>query len=160
MRLLAVFVLIAAIVAVPAFAAPPRAKLLVRSTSAGDVLVDARGRTLYLRTIDGSRKSTCYGSCAAAWPPFVTSATPRAGSGVKQALLGTAKRRDGTLQVTYAGHPLYFFGQDTKAGQISGQATVGTWWVLGASGKKITKTSSPAGTTTAPPGGGYGGYGP
>jgi predicted lipoprotein with Yx(FWY)xxD motif len=159
MRLLAVFVLIAAILAVPAFAAPPRAKVLVRSTSVGDVLVDARGRTLYLRTIDVSRKSTCYGSCAAAWPAFVTSGSPRAGSGVKQALLGTAKRNDGTLQVTYAGHPLYFFGQDTKAGQISGQATAGTWWVLGASGKKITKTS-PAGTTTAPPGGGYGGYGP
>jgi hypothetical protein len=77
---------------------------------------------------------------------------------VKQALLGTAKRNDGTLQVTYAGHPLYFFGQDTKAGQISGQATAGTWWVLGASGKKITKTSPPAGTTTSS--GGYGGYGP
>jgi predicted lipoprotein with Yx(FWY)xxD motif len=160
MRLLAVFALIAAIVAVPAFAAPPPAKVLVRSTAVGDVLVDARGRTLYLRTIDASRKSTCYGSCAAAWPPFVTSARPRAGSGVKQALLGTAKRKDGTLQVTYAGHPLYFFGQDAKAGQISGQATAGTWWVIGASGKKITKTSTPAGTTTAPPGDGYGGYGP
>ncbi len=82
---------------------------------------------------------------------------------MKQALLGTAKRKDGTLQVTYAGHPLYFFGQDTKAGQISGQGTAGTWWVLGPSGKKITKTSTPPGTTTAPPpGGGYGGggYGP
>ena len=157
MRLLAVFALIAAIVAVPAFAVPPTATALVRSTTVGEVLVDARGRTLYLRTIDASRKSTCYGSCAAAWPPFVTSGKPRAGSGVKQALLGTAKRKDGTLQVTYAGHPLYFFGQDTKAGQISGQATAGTWWVLGASGKKITKTSTPAGTTT---GGGYGGYGP
>ena len=160
MRLLAVFAFIAAIVAVPAFAAPPHAKVLVRSTTVGDVLVDARGRTLYLRTIDGSRKSTCYGSCAAAWPPFVTSGTPRAGSGAKQALLGMAKRKDGTMQVTYAGHPLYFFGQDTKAGQISGQATAGTWWVIGASGKKITKTSTPAGTTTAPPGDGYGGYGP
>ncbi len=160
MRLLAVFALLAAIVALPAFAAPPHAKVLVRSAKVGEVLVDARGRSLYLRTIDGSRKSTCYGSCAAAWPPFATSGTPRAGSGVKQALLGTAKRRDGTLQVTYAGHPLYFFGQDTKAGQISGQGTAGTWWVLGASGKKITKTSTPPGTTTAPPGGGYGGYGP
>jgi predicted lipoprotein with Yx(FWY)xxD motif len=160
MRLLAVFALTAAIVAVPAFAAPPHAKVLVRSTTVGEVLVDARGRSLYLRTIDVSRKSTCYGSCAAAWPPFVTSGTPRAGVGVKQALLGTAKRKDGTLQVTYAGHPLYFFSQDTKAGQISGQATADTWWVLGASGKKITKTSTPAGTTTAPPGGGYGGYGP
>src|SRR3977135_1664721 len=159
MRPLAVLALIAAIVAVPAFAAPPHAKVLVRSTAVGDVLVDTRGRTLYLRTIDTLRKSTCYGSCATAWPPFITSGTPRAGSGVQQALLGTAKRTDGTLQVTYAGHRLYFFGQDTKAGQIAGQATAGTWWALGASGKKITKTSTPVGTTTAPPGGGYGGYG-
>jgi predicted lipoprotein with Yx(FWY)xxD motif len=160
MRLLAVFSLVAAILAVPAFAAPQHAKVLVRSTAVGGVLVDARGRTLYLRTIDTSRKSTCYASCAAAWPPFVTSGAPRAGSGVKQTLLGTAKRTDGTLQVTYAGHRLYFFGGDTKAGQISGQGTGGTWWVLGASGKKNTKTPASAGTTTAPPGGGYGGYGP
>ena len=158
MRLLAVFALVAVIVAVPAFAAPPQAKVLVRSTTVGKVLVDARGRTLYLRAIDTPGKSTCYGSCAAAWPPFVTAGKPRAGSGVKPALLGTAKRKDGTLQVTYAGHRLYFYGQDTKAGQILGQATGGIWWVLGASGQKITKTSPPPpGTTT---GGGYGGYGP
>jgi predicted lipoprotein with Yx(FWY)xxD motif len=159
MRLLAVFALAAVIVAVPAFAAPPAAKVLVRSTSVGSVLVDARGRTLYLRAIDRSHTSTCYGSCASAWPPFVTFGKPEAGSGVKQALLGTAKRRDGRLQVTYAGHPLYFYGHDTKAGQISGQASGGTWWVLGVSGQKITKTSAPTGTTTGPSGG-YGGYGP
>jgi predicted lipoprotein with Yx(FWY)xxD motif len=157
MRLLTVFALVAVIVAVPAFAAPPTAKVLIRSSSLGAVLVDARGRTLYLRAIDRSRRSTCYGSCAAAWPPFLTSGRPLAGSGVKQALLGTTTRKDGTRQVTYARHPLYFFGQDTKAGQMSGQASGGTWWVLGASGQRITKTSTPAGTTTAP---GYGGYGP
>ena len=158
MRLLAVFVLVAVIVAVPAFAAPPQAKVLVRSTTVGKVLVDARGRTLYLRTLDSPRKSTCYGACAAAWPPFITAAKPRAASGAKQALLGSAKRKDGTLQVTYAGHPLYFYAQDTRAGQISGQATGGIWWVLSASGQKLTKTSPPPpGTTT---GGGYGGYGP
>jgi predicted lipoprotein with Yx(FWY)xxD motif len=157
MRLLAVAALIAVIVAVPAFAAPPHAKVLVRPSAVGAVLVDARGHTLYLRALDTPRKSTCYGSCASAWPPFITSAKPSAGSGAKQALLGTAKRKDGTLQVTYAGHPLYFHGQDTKAGQISGQASGGIWWVLGASGQKITKTSPPPGTTT---GGGYGGYGP
>jgi predicted lipoprotein with Yx(FWY)xxD motif len=161
MRLLAVFALVAAIVAVPAFAAPPQAKVLVRSTTVGDVLVDARGRTLYLRAVDGPRKSTCYGSCASAWPPDVTSGKPRAGSGVKQALLGMAKRKDGRMQVTYAGHPLYFYGQDAKAGEILGQGTAGIWWVVGASGRKITKSPTPAGTTTtAPPGGGYGGYGP
>src|ERR1700730_9983522 len=119
MRLFALLALVAFVVAVPALGAPPRAKVLVRPTSVGSVLVDARGRTLYMRAIDTSHKSTCYGACASAWPPFLTSGKPLAGSGVKQALLGTAKRTDGTLQVTYANHPLYFFGNDTKAGQVS-----------------------------------------
>ena len=145
MRILALCVLAASIAVVPAFAAAPHAKVLVRSTAVGKVLVDAHGRTLYARSIDVSRKSTCYGSCAAAWPPFLTSAKPLAGSGAKQALLGTAKRKDGTLQVTYAGHPLYFYGQDTKPGEISGQGTASSWWLVGSSGAKITKL----------PGGGY-----
>jgi predicted lipoprotein with Yx(FWY)xxD motif len=133
--------------------------VLVRQTTVGEVLVDARGRTLYLRALDGPRKSTCYGSCALAWPPFVTSGKPRAGSGARASLIGSAKRKDGRLQVTYAGHPLYFFGEDRKAGDVSGQASGGTWWVVAASGRKITKTSTPTGTTTGPSGG-YGGYGP
>ena len=145
MRVVALFVLVAVIAAVPAFAAPPHAKVLARSTAVGVVLVDARGRTLYIRSIDVSHKSTCYGSCAAAWPPFLTSAKPLAGAGAKQALLGTAERRDGKLQVTYAGHPLYYFGQDLKPGQISGQGTAATWWLIGSSGKKIATL----------PGGGY-----
>jgi predicted lipoprotein with Yx(FWY)xxD motif len=161
MRLLAVFALVAVIVAVPAFAAPPPAKVLVRSTTVGQVLVDARGRTLYLRAVDKPRTSTCYGSCASAWPPFIAAGKPRAGSGVTRTLLGTAKRKDGRMQVTYAGHPLYFFAQDTAAGETLGQASGGIWWVVGASGRKITKTpTAPSTTTTAPSGGGYGGYGP
>ena len=115
MRLLAAFVLAASIAAVPAFAAPPRAKVLIRSTAVGVALVDARGRVLYTRSIDVSHKSTCYGSCAAAWPPFLTSSKPLAGSGVKQALLGTTRRTNGTLQVTYAGHPLYYDGQHAQS---------------------------------------------
>jgi predicted lipoprotein with Yx(FWY)xxD motif len=145
MRIVVFFAVAASIAVMPAFAAPPHAKVLVRSTAVGKVLVDARGRTLYTRSIDVSRKSTCYGSCAAAWPPFLTSAKPLAGSGAKQSLLGTTRRTNGTLQVTYAGHPLYYNRQDAQPGEISAQGTASNWWLIGSSGKKITKL----------PGGGY-----
>src|SRR5436190_10405481 len=112
MRAFAALAIAASVAVVPAFAAVPRAKVLVRPTPVGHVLVDAHGRSLYIRSLDLSRRSTCYRSCAAAWPPFLTSAKPVAGSGAKQALLGTTKRTDGMLQVTYAGHPLYYSGQD------------------------------------------------
>jgi predicted lipoprotein with Yx(FWY)xxD motif len=150
MRILVASLLAASIAAVPAFASPPRAKVLVRSTSVGTALVDARGRALYTRSIDLSHKSTCYGSCAKAWPPYLTSAKPLAGPGVKQALLGTTTRTNGTQQVTYAGHPLYYDGQHAQPGQITGQGTASTWWLMGSSGKKITKLPDGGyiGTTT------------
>ena len=145
MRILAVLAIAASVSVVPALAAAPQAKVLVRPTPVGTVLVDARGRSLYTRSLDTSRKSTCYGSCAAAWPPFLTSAKPVAGAGAKQALLGTTRRTNGKLQVTYAGHPLYYAGQDVQPGQITRQGTASTWWLIGSSGQKITKL----------PGGGY-----
>jgi predicted lipoprotein with Yx(FWY)xxD motif len=145
MRILAILAIAASVSVVPALAAVPQAKVLVRPTSVGKVLVDARGRSLYTRSLDTSRKSTCYGSCAAAWPPFLTSAKPVAGAGAKQALLGTTRRTNGKLQVTYAGNPLYYAGQDVQPGQISRQGTASTWWLIGSSGQKITKL----------PGGGY-----
>jgi predicted lipoprotein with Yx(FWY)xxD motif len=145
MRILAVLAVAGSIAVVPALAAVPRAKVVVRPTPVGTVLADAHGRSLYIRSLDVSRKSTCYGSCAKAWPPFLTSAKPVAGAGAKQALLGTTRRTKGTLQVTYAGHPLYYGGQDVQPGQISAQGTASTWWLVGSSGKKITKL----------PGGGY-----
>ena len=120
------------------------------STAVGTALVDARGRALYTRSIDMSRKSTCYGSCAAAWPPFLTSAKPLAGAGVKQALLGTSKRTNGTLQVTYAGHPLYYDGQHEQPGQITAQGTASTWWLHRARRARRSR-SCPAAATSAPP---------
>ena len=145
MRLLVVIALVAGFAAVPASASPPRVQVAVHTTTVGTALADARGRALYFRAVDGTRKSTCYGTCAAAWPPLLTSAKPLAGLGAKQTLLGTTKRTDGKLQVTYAGHPLYYFGQDLKPGQITGQGTAGTWWLVAPTGKKIAKL----------PGGGY-----
>jgi predicted lipoprotein with Yx(FWY)xxD motif len=92
----------------------------VSKTSLGRILVDSRGRTLYLFEGDKSRKSMCSGSCATFWPPLLTTGKPRAGAGVKAKLLGTTKRPGGALQVTYRGHPLYTFKLE-RAGQTKGE---------------------------------------
>jgi predicted lipoprotein with Yx(FWY)xxD motif len=157
MRTTAVTALLAALVLVPASAATSRAKVQMRSTSAGKVLVDARGHALYLRKSDAS----CYGACAATWPPFLTTSKPLAGAGINSKLLGTTKRHDGKLQVTYAGHPLYFFANDLKPGQVNGQGTASAWYLVSPLGKKITVTGAvpPPGypTSTTGDNGGYGG---
>jgi predicted lipoprotein with Yx(FWY)xxD motif len=104
------------------------------------VLVAANGRTLYLFTADKGKTSVCYGRCATYWPPLIAQ-TPTAGTGLNASLLGTTKRKDGKLQVTYGGHPLYFFAEDKKPGDVNGQGFVhfgGPWWVVSAAGKKIT----------------------
>ena len=106
----------------------------------GTFIVDANGRTLYLFEKDKGTTSECSGACAQAWPPLTTSSAPKAGSGVKGALLGTTKRSDGTLQVTYGGHPLYTFVRDTKAGDVTGQGSKAFgagWYVVTPAGKKI-----------------------
>jgi predicted lipoprotein with Yx(FWY)xxD motif len=114
----------------------------LRTTKVGKVLVVANGRTLYLFTADKSETSACYGKCAVFWPPLIAE-RPTAGAGLKASLLGTTKRRGGKLQVTYGGHPLYFFAEDRKAGDVNGQGFVhfgGTWRVVSAAGKRITAT--------------------
>jgi predicted lipoprotein with Yx(FWY)xxD motif len=154
-------ILVALVAAAAAAASPLHAKVVLRSTSLGSVLTDARGHTVYLFEADKASKSACYGQCAATWPPLLTANTPTAGAGVKKALLTTTKRKDGKLQVVYAGHPLYFFSGDTKAGQVTGEGLVhfgGAWFAVGAAGKKVTAKQTPPATTTT---GGYGGgYGP
>jgi predicted lipoprotein with Yx(FWY)xxD motif len=106
----------------------------------GKFLVDGQGRALYLFEADKSTTSTCTGACAAAWPPVTASAMPMAGGGVSQSLLGTTKRADGTEQVTYNGHPLYYFAADTGAGMVKGQGSKefgAGWYVVNAQGAKI-----------------------
>lgn len=137
----------------------------------GSILVDAQGRTLYLFQKDMGGKSSCSGSCAKVWPPDVTTASPKAGSGVSASKLGTVKRSDGTMQVTYAGHPLYTYTADTSSGQVSGNGINsfgGVWNAVQPSG-----SNAPAGTVagggesaskeegggTGTSGGGGGGYG-
>ena len=119
-------------------------------------MVDGRGHALYLFEADTHRKSACYGQCAAVWLPLSTTGAPLAGTGVRKALLTTAKRRDGRLQIVYAGHPLYLFSGDTRAGQLQGEGIEhfgGGWYVVDAAGKKVEPKSA---TTTPGYGGGYG----
>jgi predicted lipoprotein with Yx(FWY)xxD motif len=125
----------------------------ITTTSLGNVLADARGRTLYLFEKDRRGRSACYGACAAYWPPLLSAATPRAGRGVRAALLGVSKRTDGRRQVTYAGHPLYTFVGDTRAGATTGEALTdfgAAWYAVAPSGRAI-KRGAPAS------GGSYGG---
>jgi predicted lipoprotein with Yx(FWY)xxD motif len=103
-------------------------------------LVGSNGRTLYLFQADKNGASACTGACAAAWPPDIVTGQPQPGSGVSQALLGTITRPDGTKQLTYNGHPLYYFTADTAGGTDHGQAVKAfgaEWYVVAASGSKI-----------------------
>ena len=113
----------------------------VRKTKLGRVLVDAQGRTLYDFVKDKHGKSACAGACAKLWPPLMTTGKPKAGKGVEAKLLGTTMRKGGR-QVTYAGHPLYTFAGDTRAGQTKGEGSKSfgaPWWVLAPNGHQITK---------------------
>jgi predicted lipoprotein with Yx(FWY)xxD motif len=122
------------------------------TTKYGKVLVDAKGRTLYMLTADKHGKSSCDGQCASFWPPMIASSSHVTSTGLKASLLRTTMRTDGRLQVSYNGHPLYRFAKDTKAGQTNGQglnAFGGMWWVLSPAGTPIKQAAAPAG-------GGYG----
>ncbi len=114
----------------------------VGPSSLGSVLVDAHGKTLYVWAHDKTSKSTCNGACAEYWPPLITQGRPKAIAGAKSKLLSTSRRSDGRMQVTYAGHPLYSFALDTKAGQTKGEGLTdfgGRWDPVSAAGKAVRK---------------------
>jgi len=116
------------------------ATVKVAHSHLGKILVDSRGRTLYLLGSDRTRKSTCFGACAQAWPPLRASRKPAVGKGLNASKVGTIKRSDGKPQVTYNGHPLYRFVKDTKAGQTNGQGIVafgGRWSVVSPAGRAV-----------------------
>ena len=112
----------------------------VAKSQFGRILVDSKGITLYDFPPDKGTTSVCYGACAALWPPLITSGKPVAGPGARASLLGTTKRKDGKLQVTYGGHPLYYFVSDRRRGETTGQGINqfgGPWWVVSPAGKEI-----------------------
>lgn len=122
--------------------APPRPAgpaITVRSSQYGPIIADGSNRTIYLFTSDRSTTSTCYGPCAAAWPPVLTRGAPKPAGGLSGSL-GTTRRRGGALQVTYAGHPLYYYVGDTKPGEILCQNADefgGTWLVISRLGTPV-----------------------
>jgi predicted lipoprotein with Yx(FWY)xxD motif len=146
-----VVVAIAALVATAAVAVAASgssnagALVKVGPSSLGRVLVDSHGKTLYIWAHDKGAKSTCNGDCAEYWPPLLTHGKPVAASGARAALLGTSRRSDGRIQVTYAGHPLYYFVKDRKPGQTSGESLTGfggRWDPVSAAGTAVRKPSS------------------
>jgi len=127
------------------------AGLTLHKTKLGKVIATGSGMTLYLFKADKGTKSNCYGKCATFWPPQLATKKPAAGAGLKSSLIGLTMRKNGTHQVTYAGHPLYRFKLDKSAGQVKGQGQDffgGLWYVVNSSGKAVTKSPPPAGTTT------------
>ncbi|MCL4394429.1 MAG: hypothetical protein M1482_06430 [Chloroflexi bacterium] len=147
-----------------------------QNATLGSFLTDSSGRTLYLFTKDTTNTSNCSGSCAQIWPPFTpagasaaapsatSAATPQAsgttttGASIDPTLLGTITRSDGTTQVTYNGHPLYYYSGDTAPGDTKGQGLIGAWFVVSPSGNAIqtggaSATPGASGTSAAPAGG-------
>jgi predicted lipoprotein with Yx(FWY)xxD motif len=135
------------------------AVVALRKTALGSILVDSRGRTLYLFEKDRNGVSMCNTACVAYWPALTSRGTPRAGKGVQQSLLRLGRAQNGVRQVTYAGHPLYTFVGDKQAGQTTGEGLNNfgaEWYALAASGRTV-KASQPSGSGS---GSGYGsGYG-
>ena len=128
--------------AAPATTAAGGVMVAIKSSGLGRILVDGSGRTLYLFEKDKGTTSSCYGACAGGWPPYTTTGAPQAGSGAAASLLGTTTRTDGTTQVTYKDHPLYYFVGDKQPGEVTGEgvnAFGAKWYVLAPSGNKIDK---------------------
>jgi predicted lipoprotein with Yx(FWY)xxD motif len=148
LRRLVLCSVVAAAVAVPAIAlAATGAVLTTHKVTSGTVVASRAGLTLYgFVKDDKTHKSTCYGGCAVAWPPFMTSGSVVVGngSGLNQKLVGRVKRSDGKFQVTYGGHPLYRYIRDKKPGQQFGQNLPqfgAKWYVIGKNGNYIKPSS-------------------
>ena len=108
----------------------------------GKILVDGKGMTLYMFTQDGPDKSTCSGNCAKAWPPLLTSGSPKLGDGVDASMIGNTALADGTKIITYNHIPLYYWAKDTKAGDITGLGVGGVWFLFSPEGKIVGQEAS------------------
>jgi predicted lipoprotein with Yx(FWY)xxD motif len=136
------------------------------TSSAGTFLTDGSGRAVYLWVKDTGDASTCTGACAGAWPPVTTTGTPTASGGAMASDLGTITRSDGSKQVTYDGHPLYYFVGDSGPGTAAGQGSDGfgaKWWLVSPTGSDVTASvtsfsvggSAPASAASTKSAGGY-----
>jgi predicted lipoprotein with Yx(FWY)xxD motif len=139
----------------PASTTPAASSLSIGAVkgSGGMYLTGASGRALYLWVADSGGKSSCTGACAKVWPPVVSSATPSAASGVNAADLSTITRPDGTKQVAYNGHPLYYYIADNSAGTTHGQGSNqfgAKWWLVGPSGSAITVSATKSTSSSGP----------
>jgi predicted lipoprotein with Yx(FWY)xxD motif len=131
----------------PASASATGTVITTEAGSAGAFLTSGSGRTVYLWAKDGTNMSACSGACAAAWPPVTATGKLTATGGAKASDLGTITRADGTKQVTYDGHPLYYFVGDSAPDQTSGQGSDSfgaKWWLVAPSGAQITGTDTAA----------------
>jgi predicted lipoprotein with Yx(FWY)xxD motif len=141
-------------------AVAPGSAISLRQTALGKTLVDANGRTLYLFEADKPNVSTLSAAGLAIWPPFTASAKPRATNGVNAARIGTITGAGGSRQVTYNGHPLYYYVGDHNPGQTQGQGLNqfgALWYVLSANGGAITSAPSSTATNSSASGSSSGG---
>lgn len=131
----------------------------------GTVLVNSEGLTVYMFGKDKGTASSCYGACAQGWPPVIAASKPSADEGAMSSQLGTTKRKDGSIQVTYAGHPLYTYAGDTTPGEANGNESTafgGKWSALDEAGKAVAGTATggaeeaPEEETSGSSSGGYG----
>lgn len=135
---------------------------IATTTGSEGTYLTSGGRALYLWVADTSGKSACSGQCTKAWPPLTTTGTPSASGAAKSSDISTITRSDGTKQVTYMGHPLYFFAADTKAGQLHGQGSNSfgaKWWLVDPSGSAITSGASSAASSSGSSSGGGSSWG-
>jgi predicted lipoprotein with Yx(FWY)xxD motif len=133
----------------------------VASTGLGKILVDSKGRSLYLFKKDTGTNSACNGECATDWPPVRANGKPTLGGGVNASLVATTTRSDGTPQVTYNGHPLYLFEGDQKRGDTNRQGSTAfgaAWYALSPSGNQISGQASSSSGGASSAGGGTSGY--
>ena len=142
-----------------ATSAPAAPQIGSAALAPGTALVDGTGRALYLFEADTGTTSTCTGACAQVWPPLLTSGPAPMTTGAAQAsLVGTSPRADGTRQVTYDGHPLYYFAGDTAPGDVMGQGIHnfgGGWYVVAPGGDEIDDDDPPAPAASSGTGNGY-----
>jgi predicted lipoprotein with Yx(FWY)xxD motif len=126
-------------------AATSAVTLKAANSTLGNILVDQDGKTLYLFEADGKNKSNCSGGCVTVWPPITTNGSATAGSGVSAKLIGTTMRPDGSSEVTYAGHPLYWYEGDSNPGDTNGEGLTdfgGSWDAVSPAGKAVENDNS------------------